>query len=1030
MKYANRFIAVFVIAFSLALGVILGLGAPPLQAEQPPAAPTPDATPIFPSVTDLGEGPWVVKAYYANQAALNRLAARHEPWEVNKKAGYAVIEVADIFTYLNLQSEGYRLEIDRALTAEMNRPHVYAPGQISGIPGYPCYRTVEETFTSAQSIAAQYPNLAEWIDAGDSWEKTSPGGNAGYDMMVLRLTNENITLPKPKIFIMSSVHAREYTPAELNTRFAEYLVSNYGVDPDVTWLLDYNEFHLLLQANPDGRKHAEGGAYWRKNTNENYCSPTSSSRGADLNRNFPFQWNCCGGSSGSECDETYRGPSPASEPEAQTVTNYVSSIFPDMRPADLTTAAPITTSGVFLDIHSYSQLVLWPWGFTSTDAPNGTQLQTLGRKFAYFNNYTPEQAMSLYATDGTTDDFGYGELGLAAYTFELGTAFFQSCSTFENTILPDNLDALLYAGKAARRPYQTPAGPDALNVSLSVAGVSAGQPVTLTATLNDTRYNNSNGAEPTQNIITAAYYIDTPHWMTASSVVTHAMQPADGSFNSAIETANALIDTTGLSAGRHTVFVRGQDAGGNWGVYSAVFLYITQPGVSPVIEGYARSYGAQSPLSAVITAGNFSANTNPATGYYSMTVVSNTYDISALSPGYAISTVTNIPAQDYQTVRQDFYLFPTCNIFTDDIESGNQGWTAQGNWAIAAEASHSPSRAWTDSPGGNYGNYWNYSLISPVFDLSGYSGVNLSFWHIFDLENGYDYGYLEYSTDGGSTWNQIKSYNGENPSPVWAQETVSLPALDEQANARFRFRLETDVYVTEDGWHIDDIALSGGGPACITDFAPIAQFSSNSPVGLEMPMRFINQSVGSPVPTYTWNFGDGAGGSFAANPVYTYANVGTYTVTLTATNSLGSDSVSHTVNVEAPQPKLALHPPGFTVTLLSGQSTTRTLTISNTGAAVLGWTLRISPPVGWLGASPLSGTLWMPPGGSMGTGALSGTVALLGSQAIGLRFDATGLLSNTYTTTLQLSGNGGDKNVPVVLTVSQPEKIYLPIVLK
>ena len=48
---------------------------------------------------------------------------------------------------------------------------------------------------------------------------------------------------------------------------------------------------------------------------------------------------------------------------------------------------------------------------------------TLGRKLAYWNGYTPEQAIGLYPTDGTTTDFVYGELGIAAYTFELGTAF-------------------------------------------------------------------------------------------------------------------------------------------------------------------------------------------------------------------------------------------------------------------------------------------------------------------------------------------------------------------------------------------------------------------------------------------------------------------------------------------------------------------------------------------------------------------------------------------------------------------------------
>jgi hypothetical protein len=36
------------------------------------------------------------------------------------------------------------------------------------------------------------------------------------------------------------------------------------IDPNITWLLDHHEIHLLLHANPDGRKQAESGKYWRK----------------------------------------------------------------------------------------------------------------------------------------------------------------------------------------------------------------------------------------------------------------------------------------------------------------------------------------------------------------------------------------------------------------------------------------------------------------------------------------------------------------------------------------------------------------------------------------------------------------------------------------------------------------------------------------------------------------------------------------------------------------------------------------------
>ncbi|HZY41997.1 MAG TPA: peptidase M14, partial [Anaerolineae bacterium] len=216
--------------------------------------------------------------------------------------------------------------------------------------------------------------------------------------------------------------------------------------------------------------------------------------------------------------------------------------------------------------------VLWSWGFTSNLAPNATGLQTLGRKFAYFNNYTPQQSVELYPTDGTTDDTNYGELGVAAYTFELGTNFFQACTTFENTILPNNLPALLYAAKAARRPYQTPAGPDAINMTVTPMATT-GLTATLSATANDTRYNNSNGTEPTQLITAARYTVDTPSWVIGTATL--PMTATDGAFNTSSEGVTAVVDAAGLSVGRHTLFVEAQDASGNWGVPTAIYLEVT-----------------------------------------------------------------------------------------------------------------------------------------------------------------------------------------------------------------------------------------------------------------------------------------------------------------------------------------------------------------------------------------------------------------------------------------------------------------------
>jgi len=113
------------------------------------------------------------------------------------------------------------------------------------IPGYSCYPTVEETFQTAQALANNNPTLASWIDIGDSWEKTV--GQGGYDLMVLKITNQNNTGSKPKLFIHSAMHAREYTPAALTLDFAEQLINSYGSDADSTWIIDHHEVHILFQ---------------------------------------------------------------------------------------------------------------------------------------------------------------------------------------------------------------------------------------------------------------------------------------------------------------------------------------------------------------------------------------------------------------------------------------------------------------------------------------------------------------------------------------------------------------------------------------------------------------------------------------------------------------------------------------------------------------------------------------------------------------------------------------------------------------
>ena len=193
---------------------------------------------------------------------------------------------------------------------------------------------------------------------------------------------------------------------------------------------------------------------------------------------------------------------------------------------------------------------------------------------AYFNGYLAEQSIDLYPTTGTSDDWAYGELGVAAYTFEVGTTFFQDCQRFNNTIYPANRQALLYAFKAARRPYQNPAGPDSLNLAVSPPSIPAGSLLNLTATADDSHYVAGAG-EPVQPISGAHFTLDMPAWQAGANPAD--MVATDGVFNTSTENISGSVCTAGLSPGRHTLFVESKDAAPsqNWGVTSAVFLDVS-----------------------------------------------------------------------------------------------------------------------------------------------------------------------------------------------------------------------------------------------------------------------------------------------------------------------------------------------------------------------------------------------------------------------------------------------------------------------
>ena len=527
-------------------------------------------------------------ATWRTPAQLQLIASRVQHTIIDRRAHTAKFEAsrADLAA---LQRMGIAVQVDDIATRRMvAADQAVAQGLVTSesIPGYACYRTVEETYGTMDLIARDHPDLARVASIGQSWDRMHLG--RGYDLRVLRLTNAatDAALPaKPDMVLVGAIHAREYTTAELLTRFAEWLADGYGIDDEATWLLDNFRFHFILQANPDGRKKAESGLSWRKNTDTDNGSCSASNYGIDLNRNFPYRWNgTTNGSSGDPCASTYRGPAAMSEPEANALLRYAAGtpdssgvyhggVFPDRR-SD-TDAAPTDYRGMYVDMHSYSQRVLWPWAYTSTAPPNAAALRTLGRRMAWFNSYTPQQWIGMYAADGVGTDAIYGLLGAPAYTIEMGVSFFEDCSTFEGSTLPRNLGALRYAARSLQAPYTLPSGPDTTAISTSARRVFIGTPVTINATVDDSRFNQNNGTEAVQSIASTRAYLDRAPWASGATAI--AMRASDGSFDEPRETVTVTIQTTGLMPGRHVVFVQGVDAGGRPGTPQAVYFTVLRP---------------------------------------------------------------------------------------------------------------------------------------------------------------------------------------------------------------------------------------------------------------------------------------------------------------------------------------------------------------------------------------------------------------------------------------------------------------------
>ncbi len=329
-----------------------------------------------------------------------------------------------------------------------------APSQVAGPelafpPADSNYHDYSEMMSVINSLASSYPSIFRVTTIGNSYE--------GRNMPLIKIS-DNVATDENEVEILFNhhQHAREHLTVEMAIYLMNMFTSGYGSDSRITNIVNSREIWIVPDMNPDGGEYdIATGSYrsWRKNRQPN---SGSSNVGTDLNRNWSYQWGCCGGSSGTTSSETYRGPSAFSAPETVNLRNFVNSRV----------IGGVQQIKANIDFHTYSQLILWPFGYTTANNPSGMSADeyntfaTLGQNMAATNSYTPEQSSDLYVADGTSIDWMWGTHRIWAYTFEMYPGSSGSGGGFypPDEVIPAqtsrNREAVLMFAETADCPYR------------------------------------------------------------------------------------------------------------------------------------------------------------------------------------------------------------------------------------------------------------------------------------------------------------------------------------------------------------------------------------------------------------------------------------------------------------------------------------------------------------------------------------------------------------------------------------------------
>jgi hypothetical protein len=326
--------------------------------------------------------------------------SEYDFWTAVRGVGYPVdIMVAphlkyrfnDIINSGEFDAEVYISDVQQLIDNE--RPKT----RLAGTVDWTDYNTLDEINDWLMSLVSEYPDKVSLVKAGTSYENREILGVK----VVFNPGNEDRT-----VFIESNIHAREWISSAVTTWILNQLLTSK--DTNVRQIADTHDWYFVPVFNPDGFVYSHTtDRMWRKTR-----VPYFLCAGADPNRNWGYYFNT-GGSSSNPCSETYGGPSAFSEPSTKTLSEFITTIGPKL--------------GAYIAFHSYSQLMLLPYGYSSSHLDNYQDLYNVGVKAAsslsqkYGTKFQVGNIVELlYVASGGSMDWVKGTFKTPiTYTYEL-----------------------------------------------------------------------------------------------------------------------------------------------------------------------------------------------------------------------------------------------------------------------------------------------------------------------------------------------------------------------------------------------------------------------------------------------------------------------------------------------------------------------------------------------------------------------------------------------------------------------------------